>query len=212
MSQKTCKKKSAGRPFDQGKTGDIVQAASEAFFRDGFALTSIESIAAAANVSKVTVYNRFGTKEALFVAAVAKECDTMREGLAGAMDSSGDIREQLTCFATNMTRFLEREEITRLEAHLAVETQHNPELGKLFLDAGPRRLHNVLTELLDRAVAKGALAIDDTRQAAEHFAGMVKGLADMDRRFLQRHPDHHAQTKKRIDGAVELFLNGSRPR
>lgn len=39
---------------------------------------------------------------------------------------------------------------------------------------------------------------------------MVKGLAVMDRRFLQRHPDHDAQTKKRIDGAVELFLNGCR--
>jgi TetR/AcrR family transcriptional repressor of mexJK operon len=212
MLQKICKKKSAGRPFDEGKTGDIVRAASEAFFRDGFAQTSIESIAAAANVSKVTIYNRFGTKEALFVAAVGKECDTMREGLVGAMDSSGDIREQLTCFAMNMAGFLDREEITRLEAHLAVESQHNPELGKLFLDAGPRRLHNVLTELLDRAVAKGWLAIDDTRQAAEHFAGMVKGLADMERRFLQRHPDHDERTKKRIEGAVELFLNGCRAR
>lgn len=212
MSQKKCTKKSAGRPFDEGKTCDIVQAASDAFFRDGFAQTSIESIAAAANVSKVTVYNRFGTKEALFVAAVEKECDTMREGLAAVMESGGDIREQLTGFATNMVRFLDRDDITRLEAHLAVETQHNPELGKLFLDAGPRRLHKVLTGILDDAVAKGLLAIDDTQQAAEHFAGMVKGMADMDRRFLQRHPDHDQRTHKRIDGAVELFLNGCRAR
>ena len=204
-------KKSAGRPFDEGKTGDIVRAASEAFFRDGFAQTSIESIAAAANVSKVTVYNRFGTKEALFVAAVQSECDLMRQGLAGAMDSGDDIREQLTCFAINMAKFLERDDITRLEAHLAVETQNNPELGKLFLDAGPRRLHNVLTELLDRAAAQGTLAIEDTQLAAEYFAGMVKGLADLERRFLQRHPDHEQHTRKRIEGAVDLFLKGSSP-
>lgn len=208
MSQNKCIKKSAGRPFDAGKTGDIVRAASDAFFRDGFAQSSIESIAAAANVSKVTVYNRFGTKEALFVAAVEKECEIMRKGLAGAINAGGNIREQLTCFATNMAKFLDRDDITRLEAHLAVETQHNPQLGKLFLDAGPRRLHNALAELLDRAVANGSLAIDDTRQAAEHFAGMVKGLADLERRFLQRHPDHAQRTQNRIDGAVELFLNG----
>tara|TARA_R110000850_G_scaffold161222_2_gene285784 strand:+ start:435 stop:1073 length:639 start_codon:yes stop_codon:yes gene_type:complete len=208
MSQKKCTKKSAGRPFDAGKTGHIVQAASDAFFRDGFAQTSIESIAAAANVSKVTVYNRFGTKEALFVATVESECDLMRQGLAGAMDSGEDIREQLTCFAMNMAKFLDREDITRLEAHLAVQTQNNPELGQLFLDAGPRRLHKLLTEKLDRAVARGALAIDDTEIAAEHFAGMVKGLADLDRRFLQRRPDHEERTRKRIEGAVNVFLKG----
>ena len=201
-------KKTAGRPFDEAKTGIILQAACDAFFRDGFAQTSIESIAAAAKVSKVTIYNRFGTKEALFVASVERECDTMRESLIGVMDSGGEIREQLTRFAMIMTRFLNRDDITRLEAHLAVEPQHNPELGKLFLDAGPRRLHRVLTEILDGAVAKGSLAIDDTQQAAEHFAGMVKGMADMDRRFLQRHPDHDRRTTNRINGAVELFLNG----
>ena len=103
------------------------------------------------------------------------------------------------------------DDITRLEAHLAVETQNNPELGKLFLDAGPRRLHNVLTELLDRAAAQGTLAIEDTQLAAEYFAGMVKGLADLERRFLQRHPDHEQHTRKRIEGAVDLFLKGSSP-
>lgn len=201
-------KPTIGRPVDQGKTDLILQTARHAFFTEGFSQASIEAIAAAAGVSKVTIYNRFGTKEALFTAVVTRECDTMREGLAHAVNASGDIRAQLTGFAENMARFLDREDITRMETHLAVEAQHNPELGKIFLDAGPRRLHQALAELLAAAAARGELVMDDPWQAAELFASMIKGLADMDRRFCQGHADNHARTQKRITSAVDLFLNG----
>ncbi len=50
-------KKTAGRPFDEAKTGIILQAACDAFFRAGFEPTRIESIPAAANASKVTTSN-----------------------------------------------------------------------------------------------------------------------------------------------------------
>jgi TetR/AcrR family transcriptional regulator, mexJK operon transcriptional repressor len=200
-------KTGSGRPIDEGKTALIIAAASQEFFKHGFSQTSIETVAAAAGVSKVTIYNRFGTKEALFAATVEKECDSMREGLAMAADPNSSIRDQLILFGSNMMQFLEREDITRLENHLAVEAEGNPELGRLFLDAGPRRLHSALSELLDHAVANNVLDIENTTEAAEHFAGMVKGLGDMERRFGQYDNKASQQkSQKRVLSAVAMFL------
>jgi TetR/AcrR family transcriptional regulator, mexJK operon transcriptional repressor len=200
-------KAGSGRPIDQSKTATIIAAASREFFKHGFAQTSIEAIAAEAGVSKVTIYKRFGTKEALFVAAVEKECDGMRAGLAMVADPDSSIRDQLIIYGRNMIQFLEREDVTRLENHLAVESESNPALGKLFLDAGPRRLHLALSELLNHAVARGIVNIKNTSEAAEHFAGMIKGFSDMDRRFGQRdHGTTQDSNYKRVSNAVDVFL------
>ncbi|MFC4291563.1 TetR/AcrR family transcriptional regulator [Sphingorhabdus arenilitoris] len=197
-----------GRPVDTSKSAAIIKAARDQFFKIGFAQTSIESVAAQASVSKVTVYNRFGTKEALFEACVEAECNIMRDSLSIEDMVSGDLRATLVGFGMNMIAFLSRDEMTRFERHLAVEAEHNPDIGTLFLNAGPRRLHGALSALLDQAVAAGKLTIDDTALAAEHLAGMIKGLADLERRFGQDDPDHFATTQKRVNSAVDLFLKG----
>ncbi len=201
--------KALGRPVDTTKSATILNAASHEFFNVGFAQSSIESIAARAGVSKVTVYNRFKTKEALFAAAVGNECAVMRQALSVEATSGGTIRERLVHFGMEMVAFLWRDEMVRFERHLAVEVEHNPEIGLLFLDAGPRRLHQALSQLLDEAVADGELEIDDTEQAAEHLSGMVKGMADLERRFganisMAKIPDPKAA--KRVNSAVDLFL------
>ncbi|WP_108810850.1 TetR/AcrR family transcriptional regulator C-terminal domain-containing protein [Sphingorhabdus sp. Alg231-15] len=201
--------KALGRPVDTTKSATILNAARHEFFNIGFAQSSIESIAARAGVSKVTVYNRFKTKEALFAAAVGSECAVMRKALSVEATSGGTIRARLVHFGMEMVAFLWRDEMVRFERHLAVEVEHNPEIGLLFLDAGPRRLHQALSQLLDEAVADGELEIDDTELAAEHLSGMVKGLADLERRFganvsMAKIPDPKAA--KRVNSAVDLFL------
>ena len=209
LEEQADKKAVAGRPVDEKKRQTIVEAACRQFFDHGFAATSIEAIAADAGVSKVTIYNRFGGKEALFVAAVEHECDNMQRSLFIPGNDMLDLREQLVAFGQNMIRFLERPEITRMETHLAVEVEDNPKLGKLFLDAGPRRMHRFLSQLLAGADEQGEIGLEDPDQAAELLAGMFKGLADLDRRFGQTDPvKADAITKRRIESAVELFLSG----
>jgi TetR/AcrR family transcriptional regulator, mexJK operon transcriptional repressor len=205
---------SVGRPVDALKYATILAAARHEFFNVGFAQASIESIAARAGVSKVTVYNRFKTKEALFARVVEGECDVMRSALTLEAHPGQKLRERLIHFGTVMTTFLAREDTVNFERHLAVEVAHNPEIGLLFLNAGPRRLHQALATLLDQAVAEGDLHIEDTRLAAEHLAGMIKGLADIERRFgaiPQIKTSQHAQeAEQRVSSAVDVFLRAYR--
>jgi hypothetical protein len=61
----------AGRPLDAAKRRAIIDTAAHLFFHNGYAATAIEQVAADAGVSKVTIYNQFGDKRALFIAAVS---------------------------------------------------------------------------------------------------------------------------------------------
>ncbi|MEV2273523.1 TetR/AcrR family transcriptional regulator [Nonomuraea africana] len=55
----------------------IIRAARTAFARDGFTV-GMDTIAAEAGVSKVTVYNHFGSKETLFPAVIGDALEEAR--------------------------------------------------------------------------------------------------------------------------------------
>lgn len=194
-----------GRSADLKKREEIILAAKRAFFEVGYAASSIEAIAAAANVSKVTVYSHFGDKRGLFTAAVEKECESIRGQLLFD-EVGGQLRDRLLSFGMAMVTFLSRPEMIRFEQRIAAEVEREPELGLCFLEAGPRRMHRALAGLLEREAARGTLRLKDPMQAAEHLAAMCKGLADMERRFAGV-SDPEAN-RRRVTSAVDLFLAG----
>lgn len=194
-----------GRSADLGKREEILLAAKRSFFEHGYAATGIEAVAAAAGVSKVTVYNHFGDKRGLFTAAVEHECENIRGALLFD-DTSESVRDRLLAFGRSMAAFLSRPEMIRFEQRIAAEVEFEPELGHCFLNAGPRRMHVALAGLLEREVARGKLKLDDPMQAAEHLAAMCKGLADLERKFTG-HSDPEA-ADRRVVSAVDLFLRG----
>ena len=206
------KKSSAGRgrPPDSSKHEAIVAAATEAFFAHGFAASSIEQIAAEAGVSKVTVYNHFGDKGALFAAAVGRECEKMRGHFSiDAQLASLGIRERLTAIGQAIVAFLSRPEMVQFERRIAAETEREPQIGGAFLKAGPWRMKAAFSAFLAHADQRGELAIPDPMLAAEQFVSMCKGMGDLERRFGAI-PDAHDDAR-RIAGAVEVFLKAYGP-
>ena len=192
-----------GRPVDTAKRDAILDAAVDQFFDVGFAASSIERIAEIAGVSKVTVYNQFGGKEALFKAAVEAECEKMRGRMLPEIDDV-PLAQRLAMIAHGMHGFLFRPNMLRFERRLASEAERHPELGRTFLESGPRRMKAALADVMRRAAARGELELDDPELAAEQFAGMVKGMADLEWRFAGEHDP--AVNQRRIDAAVETFL------
>lgn len=193
-----------GRPADEAKREAIIKAASQMFFDVGFAATAIEQVASKAGVSKVTVYNHFGDKRGLFVATVEHECTKMRDYFTLDLDAPGDLRDRLLHLGEAMTAFLARPEMTRFELRIAAETEHAPEIGRSFLDAGPRNMRSNFVEMLRLEVAAGRLQIEDLALAAEQFVSMCKGFGDLERRFGATNDPE--RTQERIEGAVDVFL------
>lgn len=197
--------KRLGRPTDTAKRTAIVEAAAQSFFDVGFAATSIEQVAVKASVSKVTIYNHFGDKGALFSAAVTHECEKMR-GLFSIEDAvGGTIRERLQMIGNAMYAFLSRPEMIRFEHRIAAETEHDPQIGQAFLECGPWRMKRDFGAFLAHAQQAGELVVDDPDLAAEQFVSMCKGMGDLELRFGAQPSDQ--DVADRIQGAVNVFLD-----
>ena len=192
-----------GRPTDETKRRAIVDAAVAGFFEHGFAATSIEQVAAAAGVSKVTVYNQFGDKRGLFTAAVEQECERIRGNFAVPVMPSGNLRERLTTIGQAMVAFLSRPEMVQFERRIAAETELEPAIGAAFLAAGPHRMKNAFAALLSALDAAGEISVEDPELAAEQFAAMCKGMGDLERRFGM--PRDETRDQQRIEAAVQVF-------
>lgn len=202
LSHETQKK--LGRPSDKAKRAAIVEAAAHSFFDVGFAATSIEQVAADAGVSKVTIYNHFGDKRALFGAAVEIECEKMRGHFSLDSMPAGSIRERLTTIGEAMFAFLSRPEMIQFERRIAAETVSEPVIGEAFLEAGPWRMKHAFSAFLNHASECGELDVPDPALAAEQFVSMCKGMGDLEQRFGV--PVTAEDSKRRIAGAVDVFL------
>jgi len=207
---KNSEKRKPGRPSDQAKRDAIISAASRRFFDEGFAATSIEQVAADASVSKVTIYNHFGDKRALFAAAVDQECGKMHGYFNLDEMPEGSIRDRLTVIGEAMFVFLSRPEMVQFERRIAAETEHDAAIGQAFLVAGPWRMKAAFSALLAHANAAGELAIPDPELAAEQFVSMAKGMGALERRFGV--VPQEAENARRIAGAVDVFLAAYSPR
>lgn len=203
-AEKAAAGRKPGRPLDAAKRRAIVETAAIHFLQHGYAATSIEQVAADAGVSKVTIYNQFGDKRALFTAAVECECEKMRGHFSLGLMPQGTIRDRLTAIGEAMVAFLFRPEMFQFEHRIAAETEIEPAIGAAFLEAGPWRMKEGFAAWLARAAEAGELAIDDPMLAAEQFVSMCKGMSDLERRFgVDLTAD---SSRRRIAGAVEVFL------
>jgi TetR/AcrR family transcriptional regulator, mexJK operon transcriptional repressor len=151
------------------KRAAIVQSAREAFLRDGFD-ASVDDIAAHANVSKVTVYNHFGNKEALFNAVVGEALDqalngTLREARSHLDATTDDVRATLIVTAQTWVRGVANPSVIALRNLVTGELRRFPELGTAWRELGPGRFFPLLATVLDQLIQRGQLAIPDTEVA-----------------------------------------------
>ncbi|WP_037683924.1 TetR/AcrR family transcriptional regulator [Streptomyces griseus] len=155
----------------------IVRAARELFLREGFGV-GMDTIAAGAGVSKVTVYNHFGSKEALFTAVItdaldeplAGESSAALEGLAEAEDLRAALVEAARAWVAAVRA---NHEVTALRNLVAAELHRFPELGEAWRHRGPENHHPAVAGALRALAEQGRLEIPDLEVAIIQFYGLL---------------------------------------
>ncbi|MFI1421081.1 TetR/AcrR family transcriptional regulator [Streptomyces sp. NPDC020731] len=147
----------------------IVRAARELFLRHGFGI-GMDTIAAAAGVSKVTVYNHFGSKEALFTAVIAGALDDSLSGEPSAalakLVEADDLRPALLDAARRWVHSVRtNDDVTALRNLVAVEARRFPELGRAWQHHGPEGHHPAAAQTLRTLADQGRLVIPDPETA-----------------------------------------------
>lgn len=163
-----------GRPKDPSKGAAILEAAKKLFVEQGFEGVSMDQIATEAGVSKLTVYSHYGDKESLFSAAIAAKCEEQLSDGLFAPDPAKPLRDQLLSIARAFFALITSREA--LAIHRVVSAQPaNPKLGKLFWEAGPRRVQLGFESFIRGHVERNALDVADEHRAATQFFSLLKG-------------------------------------
>ncbi|MGO1318374.1 MAG: TetR/AcrR family transcriptional regulator [Cellulomonadaceae bacterium] len=80
------------------------------FAEKGFEGTSIEEIAARANVSKPVVYEHFGGKEGVYAVVVDREVEALTSALTGALEAGGHPKVLVERTALALLTYIESSE------------------------------------------------------------------------------------------------------
>ncbi|NIJ68937.1 TetR/AcrR family transcriptional regulator [Xanthomonas sp. 60] len=163
-----------GRPKDLGKRAAILEAAKALFVEQGYTGVSMDSIAAQAGVSKLTVYSHFGDKETLFTEAVKSRCEEMLPATLFVPNVDGPLREQLHGIGQAFFDLITSDEAVSIQrVMMAPETDDR--LREMFWQAGPQRTNAALADFLRSRAECGELDITDFDTAAVQFLTLVKG-------------------------------------
>jgi TetR/AcrR family transcriptional repressor of mexJK operon len=149
----------------------IIKVAREAFAEDGYAGTSMSSIAARLGGSKGTLYSYFKSKEELFIAVVEKKCEKILNMLNEAeIESGGNLRATLTNFGEHFLELILSDESIATFRLATAECARFPEIGRAIYNSGVRQNFRRMTEFLAHAKEAGQLRSDaDVNVAAEQF-------------------------------------------
>ncbi len=169
-------KRAPGRPPDEEKTREILEAARRQFIARGFEAATIESIAEEAGVSKVTVYKRFASKTGLFAAIVRGIVARMEEAVAAMSPASGDVRERLVVCGVSLMRSVVCREIIAVDRLVAQESERHPELAQALFEAGPRMALQQLARILEEADGRGEVDLSDPWAMAEDLLSLWFGF------------------------------------
>ena len=184
----------------------IVDIAHAAFLADGYAATSMSTIAAKVGGSKATLYNYFSSKEELFAAVVARKCEQLQTMLYDAQVESGDFRAALQNFGERFLQLLLQEESVAFYRLIIAECARFPELGPTFYQTGPQQGRERLAEYFQQAIAAGDLRDCDAYQMANYFFELC--MSGMHLRKLWRVEENPTREEIRdnIARAVAIFL------
>lgn len=164
-----------------GKRAAIVRAATELFLRHGYQDTSTDQIAAAASVSKQTVYNQFGDKQSLFtdiilgVTATAESfAATLPQEVAGVR-TPADLEPGLRALGRRYLATVMNPRVLALRRLMIGEAHRFPDLASSYYQRAPGRVLAALADVFDRLTERGLLTVPDPTAAAEDFAFLVLG-------------------------------------
>ena len=165
-----------GSTRSERKHRAILTAGQELFLGKGFDRTTMDEVAARAQVSKQTVYKHFADKEQLFTAIIAAEIaaaeEITRDDVA-ALGASVEIERDLRRFARQHIRDVVRPEIVTMRRIVIGEADRFPELARSWYEAGPARAHHLLAEQLAVLHDRKVLDVRDPMIAAQQLNWLI---------------------------------------
>lgn len=185
------------------KRAQILQGALEIFLHQGYEGTSMDRVAAAAGVSKITIYKHFVDKEGLFTALIEQVTAQRFNQVFGTICLDDSPAQVLRQIAQKFLALLAVDDEYVAFLRLIIgESGRFPALAQLFIQSLPQKVWRSLTHYFD---SHPDLAIAHSDAVARIFTGTLLSYA-MTQRIM--HGQHIAPMDPDllIDCLISLIL------
>jgi TetR/AcrR family transcriptional repressor of mexJK operon len=190
-----------------GKAAQIIGAARDAFFEQGYDAVSMDEVAKRAGVAKQTVYSHYPSKDALFLAVHERERERFDSVLQAAPIATPDAaRDRLREVGLELLELLLSPSLRALLRVTVMAAHRFPSLGKSIFEGGIQQRLDQLVDIFRRAVEDGVLRADDARIAAEQFTDLVRGQLFFHCLFDPSFNPSGAAKRRQVEQAVDCFL------
>jgi TetR/AcrR family transcriptional repressor of nem operon len=185
---------------------DVLRVAFDQFWRRGVRGTQLSDIARDAGVQRGSLYNAFGSKEALFLAAYQRYAGEYLSALQKAL-GSGPLRKRLTTFFDLTIKNFRSGSPSRGCPTTRGLMELSPVEGEGLDDNARQAFADLMTRinaLLQQALTEGAGRGEfggDPETAALHIATVTRGLAVLERAY-----GDEAQLRKIAAHTIDLLL------
>src|SRR3546814_682166 len=154
----------------------------ELFWQQGYAATSMEQLVAAMGISRQSLYDTYGDKHALFLAALDSYCAMLEAALLAPLKKPGAGLAELHETAMGLVDFILRYPRRRacLMANTALELAPHDGIIATKVRAHMQRMEAAFRHALGNAHARGEIAGDSDPDAqARYLVAMANGLMVM---------------------------------
>jgi TetR/AcrR family transcriptional repressor of mexJK operon len=190
----------------------ILDAAAPIFGNEGYERASIDAIAAAAGVSKPTIYTYFGGKEQLFRESVA---DSALEQNAEALRvilqldlSPGHWRQSLHELGMKLVDCQRNDCAVFLKRMIAAEIGRDPEVYQVVRTKAEDPVHEALAGRLAMLGNAGYIVVGDPALAARQFLALIGAqIPELTEQGTKKVADE--PIRQAVEAGVETFLRAS---
>ncbi len=156
----------------------ILDAARRLFLEAGYDGVNLDQVGRAAGVSRQTVYNQFGSKDAVFRAVVDRHWDAVRTEVAAVASvppaSLADPEDVLRSFARSLLRFVHETDQIAFTRLVIAESRHAPWVAEEFYRSGKAPLVAALAGALAKLTDRKLLRCEWPELAARQFMGLIQ--------------------------------------
>lgn len=168
-----------GRPTAEQVTSierAIVEAARVMFLADGFDAVGMKQVAERAQVSKGTLYARYPSKEALFIAVIeASVLQWSQEAAQGDSLLTDNIEQRLRHHAATIAAWLDRPDVLALQRLVLSLEDRFPALTDTMRKVGYVYIIDLIVRDIEEAAARDGQELRDPRSVARMLVGSITG-------------------------------------
>ena len=184
----------------------MVAVARRSFLEQGYAGTSMSAVAAKVGGSKATLWSYFPSKDDLFSAVIDLAVSEFRARLSAILEPAGEFEPTLRRFCYSFLGKVTSRDAIALHRLVVAESGRFPQIGPIFFERAPRRMHMLLAAFFEAAMERGVMRRDDPLDAARTLTGLC--LSGCHQQLLLRIVDcaTPAMIQADVDRAMDLFL------